>query len=332
MRLFIKISLFLLISNLCIAQDIHFSQFYAAPLILNPALTGNFDGDVRFAGNQRTQWRSVTRPYKTFGGSVDFSNLMAGVSGGVHIFHDKTGDSEYSTLQAGFAGAYSRAVDTDARHKLSIGFLPTFTQRKINYDNLSFDNQFNGSYYDPNLGTGENFARPNLFYFNLHLGLGWDFKIDDTKKLTSGATFFNINKPKQSLFDNTQIKLDRRFLMHSMMEYKLNEQFDLLPGLLFMRQGTYTEFLLGGLVKYNLATEGPFQAVYGGLWSRMGDAGFVTAGVMYDSWNVGVSYDINYSNLVPASRYRGALEFSVIYIFKKRIPEIIRHRICPTFI
>ena len=52
-------------------QDIHFSQFYAAPHTLNPALTGSFDGDWRFAGNYRNQWKSVTEPFKTLALSAD---------------------------------------------------------------------------------------------------------------------------------------------------------------------------------------------------------------------------------------------------------------------
>jgi len=40
------------------AQDIHFSQFQVAPMNYNPALAGQFDGDLRFIANQRTQWRA----------------------------------------------------------------------------------------------------------------------------------------------------------------------------------------------------------------------------------------------------------------------------------
>ena len=44
------------------AQDIHLSQYNASPLNLNPSLTGLFDGDFRFVGNQKTQWTSVSVP------------------------------------------------------------------------------------------------------------------------------------------------------------------------------------------------------------------------------------------------------------------------------
>ena len=47
------------------AQDIHFSQFHAAPVLLNPALTGAFGGEARFIANYRSQWQEIPVPYVT---------------------------------------------------------------------------------------------------------------------------------------------------------------------------------------------------------------------------------------------------------------------------
>src|SRR5688500_19725350 len=47
------------------AQDIHFSQFFEAPLLRNPSLAGIFTGDVRVQAVYRDQWNSVTTAYKT---------------------------------------------------------------------------------------------------------------------------------------------------------------------------------------------------------------------------------------------------------------------------
>ena len=54
-----------------ISQDIHFSQYNLSPLNLNPSLTGAFQGDLRFIGNHRNQWSSVSNPYATFGFSFE---------------------------------------------------------------------------------------------------------------------------------------------------------------------------------------------------------------------------------------------------------------------
>ena len=54
------------------SQDLHYSQFYNAHVNINPALTGIFNGDVRVAGNYRSQWKAVPVPYMTFTGAGDF--------------------------------------------------------------------------------------------------------------------------------------------------------------------------------------------------------------------------------------------------------------------
>ncbi|HQQ95111.1 MAG TPA: type IX secretion system membrane protein PorP/SprF, partial [Bacteroidia bacterium] len=48
------------------AQDVHFSQYYFSPLSLNPANTGNYDGNYRFFGNYRSQWREISEAYDTY--------------------------------------------------------------------------------------------------------------------------------------------------------------------------------------------------------------------------------------------------------------------------
>src|ERR1043165_10315821 len=58
-----------------IAQDPNFSQFFASPLTLNPALTGKFNGVLRVAGNYRNQWPAVNNAYITSTVSVD-ANIL----------------------------------------------------------------------------------------------------------------------------------------------------------------------------------------------------------------------------------------------------------------
>ena len=58
------------------AQDPHFSQFYSSPMTLNPAFTGKFNGEVRFAANYRSQWPTINRAYQTATASIDFPILQ----------------------------------------------------------------------------------------------------------------------------------------------------------------------------------------------------------------------------------------------------------------
>src|ERR1044071_9081282 len=57
------------------AQDPNFSQFFASPITLNPALTGKFDGVYRFAANYRNQWPTINNAYTTATASFDMGIL-----------------------------------------------------------------------------------------------------------------------------------------------------------------------------------------------------------------------------------------------------------------
>ena len=316
------------------AQDIHFSQFLAAPYTLNPALTGAFDGDARFTANQRTQWRSITTPYQTLGGFIDLRN--AGVKNfhpGLSVYNDKAGDSKFKTFQFNLSAAYSILLNRSNNHKITAGIQTGITQRRIDYDNLNFDNQYNGIKYDPQLNSGEDFARIDYMYFNLNTGVIWSFRINKEINISSGFAVFNINKPDQSFYDREKINLDRRYTLFCKAEFRLNRQTHILPSLLMMRQGSYQENLLGSSVKFTLEDViGQNTAIYAGTWFRMRDAGYLLIGMDYNDLYVGISYDFNYSNLVPASNYKGGFEVSVIYILKKFLPKRTKYNFCPSFI
>src|SRR6187549_324575 len=55
----------LVVASHGICQDLHFSQFFEAPLLRNPSLAGIFTGDVRVQGVYRDQWNSFTNAYRT---------------------------------------------------------------------------------------------------------------------------------------------------------------------------------------------------------------------------------------------------------------------------
>lgn len=54
-RRFLHFVIFMMMCNVVIGQDLHFSQFYEAPLLRNPALAGLYEGDVRIQGVYRNQ-------------------------------------------------------------------------------------------------------------------------------------------------------------------------------------------------------------------------------------------------------------------------------------
>ncbi len=319
------------------AQDIHFSQFNSSPMNLNPALAGNFDGQYRLIGNHRRQWLAVSPdaiPYQTFGFSADANNVLKNdIGAGLSIYNDRDGWSKLNTFQANLTGSYRLKLNTDSTLFLAPGIQVGITQQNINYDELSFDNQYNGIYYDENAGFGENFNQNNHLYANVNAGIALFYQIDDRTAIDAGISAYNITKPKQSFLGNDAIRLDRRLNFHARATVSITDNLALIPSYLFMAQGKFREFDIGLSGKYILNKSALlYRAVYAGIWARTQDAGFISAGIDYNAWHVGVSYDINLSTLRNASNGRGGFELAVIYIIQPKPPKRLRYKMCPDYI
>lgn len=323
------------ISN-CFSQDIHFSQFTKSPLNLNPAYTGFFDGDFRFGGIHRNQWKSVTVPYKTFSGYFDMNAPVPNsddsrIGAGIVINNDKAGDSEYGITGAALATSFMKSFGAESHHFLSAGIQIGFVQQSFNYSALTFDNQFNGDVFDPNSGSGETFANDKFIYFDFSAGLSWLYNINDKFNIGAGAGLFHINKPKQTFLDDNDSKLEQKISFDVKSTIGITERIYLQPALLFSTQNEFKEFVPGSNIKFLLSEKpGKKFNLYGGVFVRTEDAIILSAGIDYNELNIGFSYDINTSDLKRASNGYGAYEISLTYIIRKVKPIGI-HPPCPVY-
>ena len=316
-------------------QDIHYSQFFNSPLNLNPALTGMFSGDYRFAGNYRSQWASVTVPFTTFSLSADAQNPLGkkNLGAGILINHDQAGDSRFKTFQTNFSGSYIKSMNKDSSLVFSAGLMIGFTVRSINYTALRFDEQYNGYYYDPSLPNGESFKRESRFYPNFNLGAALYKKRDGRQYILGGISFNNLQSPKQSFYNVNTIKLDRKFTLHGEAAITITDKIDAIPSLNIQFQGKYSEIVPGATGRYVLKeSKGTMQALDLGAWYRFKDAFYIMVGYETEKMRFGISYDINTSDLIPASNKRGAFELGAIYILDYFKPKRIMHRVCPNYL
>ncbi|MGQ0828727.1 MAG: PorP/SprF family type IX secretion system membrane protein [Bacteroidota bacterium] len=320
-----------------LAQDIHFSQFNASPHNLNPAQTGVFDGDWRFVGNYRTQWAVIPVPYKTYSVATDtrlkIKKLKKDAAGlGLVINHDKSGDSRFKTTQFFLSGAYIKKLNTDSTHFLSIAVQPGITSKSFDLSDLTFDSQYDGDKFNPALSSQENFNRLRITYFDIGGGLVYLFKKSYRKYVNIGVSAFHLNKPKQSFFDNTAIKLDTKLTISGIAELPIGAKIGVLPTIMYEKQGKFNETLLGLFGKYYLKPVNTMPtAISLGAFLRLKDAFILAANMDYRNFNVGISYDFNTSNLIEATSRRGGFEISVIYIFKKIPPFVAKKRVCPMY-
>lgn len=326
---------FLLVADIN-AQDIHFSQYYSSPLNINPAQAGYFMGSYRFGLNYKNQWRSVTAPYRTFSGSFDMGlfqrNLLQDMFGAGVVFNtDKAGDADFNTTQVNLAFSYIKALNRKNNHYLSIAVQPGFSQKSVNYDKLYFDSQYNGTTHDASLPTNEYFNRYSMTYFDISMGAYWNYQLYNGLGLDAGLSVFHINKPNQSFFNEEDAVLHRKVIFFANGIFEAWQDVDMIPGIFYARQHKFSEFIFGSTFRY-IKSPNPtnYTTLNLGLFFRTGDAVIVIAGFDYLNYNLGVSYDINYSGLKPASRYLGGLELSFKYILESR-RSYIKKTPCPIF-
>jgi type IX secretion system PorP/SprF family membrane protein len=330
-----------LLGNL-FAQDIHLLQYNSCPQNLNPAQAGLFDGDWRFVGNYRTQWSAIPVPYNTYSISSDtkLGSLLPDlkpkfVKGtptlGLLINSDKSGDSKLKTTQIYLSFGYIKKLSKDSLHLISFALQPGFTNKNFNASALTFDNQYDGSKYNSSLPTGENFGSTSINYLDIGLGTAYYWQKSSRKKVNAGVSFFHLNTPRQSFFDTKNNKLDVKMNISAIAELPIAPRVGVLPTFLYQRQGKFHETDIGLFGKYYLKPiDGMVTAVSLGMFYRAKDAWVIAANMDYRNFNVGMSYDINTSQLNAATNNKGAFELSVIYIFKKIIPFVAKKRVCPT--
>jgi type IX secretion system PorP/SprF family membrane protein len=318
------------------SQDIHYSQFNASPQNLNPAQTGLFNGDWRFVGNHRSQWAAVPVPYKTYSLAADTrlkTKLKKDVIAlGMVINTDKAGDSKFKTTQAFISIAYIKKLNKDSTHFISVALQPGFTSKSFNINDLTFDSQYDGDRYNSALGSNETFSATKINYFDLGSGLAYLYRKNQRTQANIGVSMFHLNQPKQSFFDNQEIKLDVKTTISGMVEFPVSAQLDVMPTVLYQKQGKFQETLVGAFGKYYLKpVNGDPTAISLGGFYRLKDAFIVVANMDYRSFNVGISYDINFSKLIAATNHRGGFEISIIYIFRKFVPFVAKKRVCPIY-
>src|ERR1700741_768473 len=128
------------------SQDVHFSQFYMTPLLLNPAEAGA-RYEMQGALNYRSQWSSVANPYTTGNLSADMrlgKDKTKGHSGvGLNVFQDKAGFAPFKTFQLNLCYAYHARINE--KSTFGGGLYVGFVQRSVSTDGIRWMNQYDGT-------------------------------------------------------------------------------------------------------------------------------------------------------------------------------------------
>ncbi|OJW96882.1 MAG: hypothetical protein BGO70_05650 [Bacteroidetes bacterium 43-93] len=306
------------------AQDIHFTQFTASPLIVNPAFTGNSMGKWRASAVYRDQWRSVTpSAFKTYAVSLDapiVNDLTHDdfLAAGVQLYNDVAGDGNLSNLSVLGSVAYHKFLgNTDHPKVLSVGFQGGYTQKSIDLTKLYFGNEFNNGNFDP--GTSGTAMNNKVNYFTVNAGISFAQSVSDNFSYVIGLGANNLNQPQESFKKekNADVGLGMRYTAQAGIVAYLSETFSLRPAVLYQSQSSATELVAGNefhLIVGNSEFRSFTTAVFLGGYYRSNDAVMVNAGVEFKGLRVGVSYDYNTSSLKTVSNGNGGFEIALTYL------------------
>jgi len=310
------------------AQDIHWSQFYSAPVSLNPASTGSLNGSYRASANFRTQYTSLPVPYTTFGVSFDMPILRGRIGNdyvgiGLYFMNDQSGNGEINNITGMGSVAYHKSLDRWNNYMISVGLQGGFVEKSLDFTKLVFQNQFSDNDFNPAIANGEPIQDNLMRYFDFNGGLLFTGRFTETISAYAGGSYFHFSEPVESFLGSSNT-LDARILSHAGAQFFVNKYFSINPSGLFMMQGGATNIVFGsafGYHIYNRSGSRNSAAVYAGSWYRLNDAVIIMGGIDYMNFRFGLSYDLTVSSLNFYNSGQGGFELAMTYIGKMNSPN-----------
>jgi type IX secretion system PorP/SprF family membrane protein len=293
--------------------------------------------NIRLTANYRNQWASVLKSnaYSTYNASYDqkiavgrYDNFGVGAT----LWGDQAGEANFATTTGKISLSYAKRMAGGRKeaHYLVVGAEGGLSQRSLSFSKLKWGTQHNGQGgYDPNAPSLEtSFNQDQFLFADAAAGLLWYSVFDDNNNFYAGGAYHHLNRANQSFDDSEEDFLWSRFTVHAGGEFEIAPRLGLVPGVIVMKQGPSFQVNSGTSLKFLLGSgRGNFsnyQAFQFGTWVRISnkvESGVLTDAVIlstrfdYNQFTLGFSYDINVSDLKPASNNNGAFEFALAYKF-----------------
>lgn len=299
------------------AQDHIYSQFFNAPLYLNPSLTGQFEGDLRMNMMYRNQWTALSGNLSYINASVDVS--IPRFAGGLGLQFNRSSEGTAFLVKNNVAASYSYSVGSDD-FVLSFGIQAGFTNRQITWGKLVFSDQIDSQLgYNP--GSVSNAQLPdqsNKLFFDPAAGINLV-----VGSFMAGVAAHHINEPDES-FSGAQAKLPMRLTANASYRLPLTRSYVygsdegsfLIPSVVYYKQGN-TNSISGGM-QYK------YKGINAGLWYRTAGEGgpdAIVVSLIFDIFSdkrngeklrLGLSHDATTSKL-NYTNTNGTTEASIGY-------------------
>lgn len=296
------------------AQDMHFTQFFSAPLYLNPAFTGSSHCS-RVALTYRNQWPGITKTYRSFLFSADHYFHSQNLGVGILFGSDIAGAGQLKTTLINPSVSYEARLGR--KFGLRFGLLPGVTMKSINYNNLLFGDQLARG---GNVGTIELPSQSRTF---IDMGAGI---LAYSAKYWGGISAFHLNRPNQSLLGDDNVRLPVKYSVHGGAKFMINKEKEketpqtqeksTTMAFNYRGQNKFDQLDIGVYYSQNIVNFGvwyrgiPVLKAYKDGYSN-NDAVALIIGIQTSRINVGYSYDITISRLSRLSN--GAHEVTLYY-------------------
>ncbi len=310
---------FLFICNFSKAQDIHFSQYKESPLLLNPALTGNNNGDWRAGMNYREQWTNVAIPYSTINAYYDrkFFLYSKVIMGGGYVIVDQLNNDGLTRVTISPSVAYRidyKGNILQAGLQPGVGF---FNMGK----NLTHPDQFNyeTGKFDQSIYTDDIPGKYSKAYADIALGVHWSRTIGKFMP-QAGISFYHLNRPKASLHVNDKkIRMPVKTLVDINLPVNIRSGIEISPSALIIRQRKSQQIVFGVDGAFNTSGfSGVVDNVFTGAHFRSAREGglnslIIIGGLEFNSVRFAFSYDEYFNTVKNTSTIGSTFELSITY-------------------
>jgi type IX secretion system PorP/SprF family membrane protein len=320
-----------------VAQGIHFSQYYNAPLLLNPANTGMLsENDWRVGIQYRNQGATIPIPYNTFSG---FADLGIGRSkwekswlgAGIAFWRDAAGDGKLALTKIQANLAYHILMSD--KTTFSAGLAISQNQRSVDISKLTFDAQWDEFAFDKNAPNLEGKIGKKTSFTDVSAGISIAHYNNNNFYLKTSLGFNHVNQPIETFYGQTN-KLGLRPNLHVDVIYKASQRIMINPSAYFTMQKRASELITGSLFNINATQDGPSlmtNEIILGAFYRNGDAIIAVAGFKFKNHRFMVNYDHTISSLNTGNKGLGALEFSILFQGNYRNDDERKVYGCPRF-
>jgi type IX secretion system PorP/SprF family membrane protein len=283
------------------AQDPKFSQYFASPLTLNPALTGYFDGRYRIAINTRQQWANVGEAYNTYSASGEFKFqdeyyyndiFSVGFSG----LYDESFNKILKSNTYSISMSYYKYLDPDHNFKFALAPQISYVAKKLDYEALTVASQFNNGVFDLSIPNNLGLDNDKLSYFDFNVGANLALTLDRVSA-SLGYAIFHLTRPQGSLFNDVDLKLPYRRTYNASFRYLSHDLLDLNFSTHYMTEGTSSDLIFGGLLGFKPNLESNMK-INAGLWYKTNEQSFFPyVGFEFSNASVGVNYSLFTKNI-----------------------------------